>query len=74
MTKSDFIRMFGIEVYNDVKTWKKEIDDVEIYSSIEDIEEDYGVQLNDANDIFEHFGNHVRAVVATGDFIIDKKF
>ena len=69
-----FIRVNGIEAYNEVLAWNKEVDDVFVYGCLEDIEEDYNIELNDAEDVFQQFGNCVRAVVATGDFLIDKRF
>ena len=73
MKKFEFIKICGIEVYEEVIAWNREIDDVFVYDNLQDIEEDYDLKLNDAEDVFQEFGDHVRAVVATGEFIIDKQ-
>ena len=74
MTKSEFIRSVGIEAYNEVLAWGRDVDDVFVYECLEAIEADYNIELFDAEDVFQQFGNCVRAVVATGDFLIDKSF
>ena len=74
MNKSKFTKSDGIEAYNEVIAWNREINDVCVYDCLEDIEEDYDISLIDAEDVFQHFGYSVRAVMATGEFLIDKKF
>ena len=59
-------------VLKECREWGKDINEVCIYKSLEDINKDFNLNLKDAEDVFEEFGNNVRAVVETGEFIIDK--
>ena len=71
---NQFIRFNGIEAYNEVIAWNKKPDDVLVYESLEDIEEDYGIQIDDVEDVFQYFGSSVRVIVATGNFLITRSF
>ena len=72
MSNSEFIRIYGIGAFNECREWGRDINNVRLYASLDDINEDYNLALKDAEDVFEEFGNNVRAVVATGEFLINK--
>jgi len=69
-----FIKFNGIEAYNEVIAWNKKPEDVLVYESLEDIEEDYNIKLDDVEDVFQYFGSSVRVIVATGNFLIARNF
>jgi len=74
MTKENFIKLVGLEAYKEVQDWGKELDEVFVYESLEDIEEDYNIKLDDVEDVFQYFGSCVRVVADTGDFLIERCF
>lgn len=74
MNKAEFVEKYGMEVYNELWIWNRKPSDVRVYDNLSDIEKDYDMKLNDAEDVFREFGEHVRAVVNTGVFLIDKNY
>jgi hypothetical protein len=66
----DFVLKYGGDAYDTAIEWNGTIEGISVYGSTDNIEEDFGMYFSDAEDVFQHFGNDVCAVVETGDFLI----